>query len=110
MPRTLLFSVTKKDLEITWFSGSGGGGQHRNRHANCCRIRHPDSGALVTGQEQRSRIANQKAALHRLVKHPKFKVWHARRCAEIEEGQTALEAVAEAMRPENLKIEYYPFR
>jgi len=32
--RELAFSVTKKDLEITYFSGTGKGGQHRNKHKN----------------------------------------------------------------------------
>ena len=73
--RELLFSITKKDLTITYFNGTGGGGQNRNKNANCVRIQHPDSGCLVVGQDQKSRAANQKRALHRLVEHPKFKLW-----------------------------------
>ena len=33
--KELLFSVTKKDFSITWFSGTGAGGQYRNKHQNC---------------------------------------------------------------------------
>jgi len=34
MKKEHLFSVTKKDIEITYYSGRGAGGQHRNRHKN----------------------------------------------------------------------------
>jgi protein subunit release factor A len=71
--KQLLFSVTKKDLEITWFSGSGAGGQHRNKHRNCCRIKHPESNVIVTGQEERSKEQNLRNAFKRLTKHPDLK-------------------------------------
>ena len=71
--RELIFSARKKDFRIDWFSGTGGGGQHRNKHRNCCRITHIESGLSATGQEHRERPANQKAAFerltHRLVAH-----------------------------------------
>ena len=103
--KQLLFSITKKDLIVDWFSGSGGGGQHRNKHNNCCRIRHPESGAMATGQEQKSRKANLSAALHRLVKRPRFLIWHAKKCWEVENQMTIESLVEEQLRPENLKIE-----
>lgn len=53
--KELLFSITKKDFSIEWFSGSGAGGQHRNKSSNCCRIKHLVSGVITTGTEQRSR-------------------------------------------------------
>jgi len=34
MVKDLLFSVIKKEFEITYYSGKGAGGQHRNRHKN----------------------------------------------------------------------------
>ena len=109
MARELLFSVTRKDLEITWYKSQGGGGQKKNKTANACRIKHPDSGALVTASERRERQRNLRAAFERLVKHPKFKVWHTRRCnAEIDrlEGRKTLErAVEELMSPSNLRVE-----
>lgn len=107
--RELLFSLTKKDFVITWFSGSGGGGQHRNKHANCCRIQHPESGAMATGQDQRSRPQNQKAAIRRLIETPKFKIWHKRKCHDlinkIDTQKEIEKAVDEAMRPENIEVE-----
>ncbi len=110
--RKLLFSVTKKDLEITWFSGKGSGGQHRNKHQNCCRIKHQDSGTLVTGQEERSRKQNFQNAFKRLTEHKKFKLWLKLKASEMMLDKDELEkeinrAVEEAVKPENLKIEYY---
>lgn len=107
MKRTLLFSVTKKDLEISYFSGTGAGGQYRNRHKNCVRIKHPDSGVIVTGQEERSLRQNLRNAFNRLVNHPQFKKWLRLESARIAiKGPSIDELVEEAMRPENLKIEY----
>lgn len=104
-PKKLLFSVTRKDLEVTFYSGHGPGGTNRNKHQNCVRIKHPDSGALVTAQECRERPANIKAAMQRLVEHPKFKLWWSKKCWEIEKGETVDQAVEEAMDPANLRVE-----
>lgn len=60
------WSATKDDFRVDWFSGQGAGGQHRNKHQNCCRITHKPTGLMAVGQESRSRVANQKAAFHRL--------------------------------------------
>ena len=103
--RELLFSVTKKDFDITYFSGTGAGGQHRNKHQNCIRILHRDSGAMVTGQSQRSRIANQKEALNNLIKHPKYRIWWNRKVSEVISGKKVEEIVDEEMSPDNLLIE-----
>jgi protein subunit release factor A len=105
MKKELLFSITKKDLKITWFKSGGGGGQKKNKTANACRIFHPDSGARVTAQERRERSQNLKNALHRLAEHPKFKVWVNRRVFEIDSQKTINEMVDELMRPGNLKTE-----
>ncbi len=58
---------TKKDFKLEWFSGSGAGGQHRNKHANCCRITHIESGLKAQSTSHKSRSANQKAAFMTLV-------------------------------------------
>ncbi len=59
--------VTKKDFKITWFSGTGAGGQHRNKHQNCCRIKHIPTGIITTGQKSRSRITNKRDAFNVMV-------------------------------------------
>ena len=60
--------LTKKDFKLEWYSGSGAGGQHRNKHQNCCRITHIDSGICVRGTESKSRVSNQKTAFNCLAK------------------------------------------
>lgn len=62
MKRQNIRSWTKKDFKIEWFSGTGAGGQHRNKHQNCVRIRHEESGIVTTGQSHRSRQANFREA------------------------------------------------
>jgi len=103
--KELLFSITKKDLKINYFSGTGPGGQHRNKHQNCVRLTHVDSGAIVTGQSNRDRISNLKEALQNLVKDNKFKIWHTHKANEIITGKKIEDYVEETMSPENLKIE-----
>jgi peptide chain release factor 1 len=80
--REIVFSVTKKDFEITYFSGTGAGGQHRNKHMNCVRIHHPDSGVTATGQSERSLEQNKKEAFRGVVNNPKFKFWLKRKYHE----------------------------
>lgn len=46
---------------VEWYSGSGAGGQHRNKHQNCCRLRHLPTG-LVESQQGRNRIDNERNA------------------------------------------------
>ena len=58
--------LTKKDFKIDWFSGTGAGGQYRNKHQNCCRITHLESGLVSTGQTQRDRISTQREAFTKL--------------------------------------------
>ena len=38
------------DLKIEWYSGTGAGGQHRNKHQNSCRITHIPTGEVATAQ------------------------------------------------------------
>lgn len=102
--KELLFSVTKNDLEVDWFSGTGCGGQYRNKHQNCCRIRHKDSGAIATGQSQRDRVSNLKEAMENLTKSPKFKAWIKVSVGEVTGEKADIEAkVDRAMR--HLKFE-----
>lgn len=63
-----MIHLTKKDFKIEWYSGTGAGGQHRNKHQNCCRIIHLESGLSAIGTNSRERIANQKEAFTQLAK------------------------------------------
>lgn len=105
MTKELLFSVTKKDLEISYFSGTGGGGQHRNKHQNCVKMYHKNSGARSTGQSNKERKSNLKEAFNNLVESQKFKIWLNERIYE-EANQISIEKkVKDLMSPENLRIE-----
>ena len=45
-------TIPQEDLRIEWYSGTGAGGQHRNKHQNSCRITHIPSGTVVTAQHR----------------------------------------------------------
>jgi len=109
--KSLLFSITKKNFVIEWFSGSGAGGQHRNKSKNCCRIKHPESGAVAIGTEQRSREQNKKKAFERLHKSKKFQNWFklttSRALRDTPEEEIDIDKhVDDQMKEGNLKIEY----
>ena len=60
--------LTKKDFKLEWYSGQGAGGQHRNKHQNCCRITHIETGLKAQGTESKERVTNQRVAFERLAK------------------------------------------
>jgi len=60
--------LTKKDFKIDWYSGTGAGGQKRNKVQACCRFTHIESGLTVNGTESRSRVENQRTAFTKLAK------------------------------------------
>jgi protein subunit release factor B len=103
--REHLFTLTKKDFKINYFSGTGAGGQYRNRHKNCVRLTHIASGVTVTGQSYREQKANLKEAFNNLKKHPKFMLWINKKAREIIDGKTIEQKVVEMMKPEYLKVE-----
>ena len=55
-------TVCEQDLRIEWYSGTGAGGQHRNKHQNSCRITHIPTG-IVAKAECRSRTNSQAEAM-----------------------------------------------
>jgi len=54
--------VQESDLKVEWYSGSGAGGQHRNKHQNSCRVTHIPTGVVTTSQT-RSRQNSYENAL-----------------------------------------------
>lgn len=64
-------------VRIEWFSGTGAGGQHRNKHQNSCRLIHEPTGITVTSQ-QRKRTQSYNTAWAELEK----------RITELEKTQT----------------------
>ena len=106
MSKELILSVTKKDFDIQYFSGTGAGGQHRNKHQNCVRMTHKESGATATGQSSRSRQANEREAFKTVIKADKFKIWLKMETSErILNGGSLRDKVKRMMSDENLKIE-----
>jgi len=67
---------------VEWFSGSGAGGQHRNKHQNSCRYYHIPTG-LVETRQGRSRDTNLRNAKTALV-------------ARLQEATSGLQAQAQA--------------
>jgi len=52
--------IKAADVVTEWFSGTGKGGQHRNKHQNSCRLKHLPTGITVTSQcRKRSQSYNE---------------------------------------------------
>ena len=54
------------DFRVEWFSGTGKGGQHRNKHQNSCRVHHTPTGLSEArqGRERSGNLESALAALH----------------------------------------------
>ncbi len=57
-----IMKITEDQFRFEWFSGTGKGGQHRNKHQNCCRCIHEPTGITANGTGSRSRDDNRRAA------------------------------------------------
>jgi peptide chain release factor 1 len=57
------------DLKVEWFSGTGKGGQNRNKTQNCCRLTHLPTGLIKTAQfrDRKSSYNNAFAELKKLI-------------------------------------------
>lgn len=103
--KNLKLTLSKKDFSYQWFSGKGAGGQHRNKHQNCFRIKHLESGVFTTGQSHKERSSNKKEALSNLVKNPIFLSWCDKKLKELETGKSIKDKVNDMMQSKYLKIE-----
>ena len=59
---------TRKDFDVQFFSGTGPGGQNRNKVKSCCRIAHIPTGLKAQSTQHRERGKNQDAAFKELAK------------------------------------------
>lgn len=98
-----IFSVTADDFEVTWFSGTGAGGQYRNKHQNCCRLKHKETGIIGTGQSNRSQEANKKEAFMSVYNNPRFQSWLRLKISEALDTESIDDIVDREMK--NVKIE-----
>ena len=53
--------LTESDLHIEWFSGTGKGGQHRNKHQNSIKLTHKPTNITVTKQGRLRKTNYQQA-------------------------------------------------
>lgn len=67
--------LTKKDLDFSYFCGSGAGGQRKNKVKSGVQIKHKESGSMGRADEDRSLERNKKRAFIKMTNTPKFKVW-----------------------------------
>lgn len=53
--------VGPEDFRVEWYSGSGAGGQHRNKHQNSCRLTHIPTGLIVKAETRSRQNSYQQA-------------------------------------------------
>ncbi len=97
--------LNKSHLDISYYIGSGAGGQNRQKNATGVQLLHRESGAIGRCSETRSQLQNKKRAFCNLLDQPKMKVWLNKKLYEIKNGVTLEEKVDKMMIRENLKIE-----
>jgi protein subunit release factor B len=97
--------LSLKDLDVSYFCGSGAGGQARNKVASGVLIRHEESGAIGRASDSRSQHDNKQAAFKRLLADPRMKFWLAKKVYEVRAGEAIERTIEKETRPENLKFE-----
>lgn len=97
--------LSAKDLDISYYVGSGAGGQNKQKNATGVQMVHKESGAIGRCSETRSQVQNKKKAFQNLCKHPKMKFWLSKKVFEIQNKKTMEEVVEEQMHPDNLIVE-----
>lgn len=97
--------ASRKDFDVSYFVGSGKGGQNKQKCHSGVNIIHRESGAVGRNSENRSQEQNKKAAFASLLKDPKWKFWFAKKIYEIEQNETIEETIEKETAPEYLKFE-----
>ena len=94
-----IIDIQDKDLRIEWFSGTGCGGQRRNKVQASCRIRHLPTGIVCTAQS-RTRENSKKEAMEELVK--RVNDLHESRTKKVESA-TKREQIGSGMRGDKIR-------
>lgn len=94
-----------KDFDVSYFCGSGAGGQARNKVASGVQIIHRETGAIGRASDSRSQADNKAAAFRRLLATPRMKFWLAAKIYEVRQSETLEETVAKDTADENLRYE-----
>lgn len=86
--------IKDSDLQVVWFSGTGKGGQHRNKHQNSCRVTHLPTGISESRQsrEKENNLRQATAAILERLKH------HALTAANAESAADRRDQVGSGMR------------
>jgi protein subunit release factor A len=97
--------LSKKDLEISYYIGSGKGGQKKQKTHSGVQIVHPESGAIGRCSDSRSQEQNKKHAFERLMATPKMKFWLTKKIYEIRQQESLEETVEKETAPDKIKHE-----
>jgi len=64
-PELQVEEYRESDFRIEWYSGTGAGGQHRNKHQNSCRMTYVPTGQTATAQcrSRQNSLESAKTAL-----------------------------------------------
>lgn len=67
------------EFRIEWYSGTGAGGQHRNKHQNSCRLTHIQTGIVATAQcrSRENSLNEAKIALSKRINELRFACEHS---------------------------------
>jgi protein subunit release factor B len=109
MTRELLFSITRKDFDITYFCAGGKGGQKQNKTASAARVRHAPSGAVAESRKHREQLPNKRAAWKRCVETPKFQTWLKKEIARanltVQERRRLERELQDSMAEDKIQVE-----
>lgn len=94
-----------KDFDVSYFCGSGAGGQARNKVHSGVQIKHRESGAIGRASDSRSQADNKQSALKRLTETPQFKFWLSKRLYELEHRESLEQAIERELTPEQIRYE-----
>lgn len=105
MLKKLLFSITLADCDVHTFTVGGHGGSGKDTANTGVRIIHRASGATGIGRDERSQLANKRAAFRRMADSDVFKRWHRLEVAR-RSGLPSIESLVDAdLDPINLRID-----
>jgi protein subunit release factor A len=85
-----------EDVDVDVFSGSGPGGQHRNKTEQCARLTHRPTGTVVVATASRSQRQNIEAAFAELRRRLESR---ARESAEVDRNRRRRSQIASGERP-----------
>lgn len=101
--REKVFSLHSKDFKWETFRSGGKGGQNQNARSTGVRVHHLPSGAVGESREHRTQLQNKRAAFRRMGESDLLITWCRVTALKL---RPIDEIVDEAMKEENLKIEY----